>query len=52
MTPIEMNIAMLTFGCAALTFVKHYRIKIEWYWNLAPFGLGFTACLWIARRFG
>ncbi len=52
MSNIEIIVALFTFGGWALTIVKIYRKHTKWYWNLAPFIIGFTSCLWLAKVLG
>jgi len=49
MNEAEQIALLFTFGGCALTIVKVYRKHTKWYWNLAPFIVGFTSCLWITR---
>jgi len=52
MTTIELIVAVITVISLYYTLCKIARKETKWYWNFAPFGLGATTILWIARIFG
>ena len=52
MTDIQIIVALITATSWFLTIDKVWHKRMEWYWNFAPIGIGFTSCLWIALIFG
>lgn len=52
MTDIQFIVMLISGASWFLTIYKVYHKRTEWYWNLAPIGIGFTSCLWMALIFG
>jgi len=52
MTDIEVIVFIITFVSWWFMLIKHRERHTALLWNLAPFGIGFTTCLWIANIFG
>ena len=52
MTDIQIIVAIITGIAWLFTFIKIREKHTSIQWNLAPMGIGFTSCLWIALMFG
>jgi hypothetical protein len=52
MSNIEIIVLIITGISWYFTWVKVREKHTSLRWNLAPFGIGFTTCLWIANIFG
>ena len=52
MNEIEIIVLIITGISWLFTFIKYRERHTAIQWNLAPFGIGFTSCLWIALFFG
>lgn len=52
MNEIERIVLIITAICLIFQYLKIREKKLGILWNLAPFGIGFCTCLWIARIFG
>lgn len=52
MNELETIVLIITVIALWFTFLKYRERHTGILWNLAPFGVGFTTCLWIARLFG
>ena len=52
MSSAEITVLIFTLSAWAMTIIKVHDKKTRWWWNCAPFMIGFTTCLWLAKIFG